>query len=61
MIFMGVEFWTKEIPIWPLLQDLVARGKYKNLLLTLSDNQDEIVKVLQDFRATSPTCKRKEQ
>jgi predicted Rossmann-fold nucleotide-binding protein len=50
MIFMGTDYWKKEMPIWPLLQDLVARGKYKNLLLTLSDSQEEIVQTLLAFR-----------
>ena len=49
MIFMGKEFWTKEVPIWPLLQDLVARQKYKNLLLTLSESENEIVSTIKAF------------
>ena len=49
MIFMGKEFWTREVPIWPLLQDLVAREKYKNLLLTLSENENEIVTTIKAF------------
>jgi hypothetical protein len=27
----------------------VARGKYRNLLLTLTDNVDEVVDVIEDF------------
>ena len=50
MIFMGVDYWKNEMPIWPLLQDLVARGKYKNLILTLSDSQEEITQNLLAFR-----------
>ncbi|MCR4920282.1 MAG: hypothetical protein K5945_01045 [Bacteroidaceae bacterium] len=49
MIFMGKEFWTREVPIWPLLQDLVAREKYKNLLLTLSESENEIVSTIKAF------------
>ncbi len=48
MIFMGMEFWTKEVPIWPLMMDLVERGKYKNLILSLTDNEEEIEKVLNE-------------
>ncbi len=51
MIFLGTDYWTREMPIWPLLQDLVARGKYKNLLLTLTDEQEEVARVLSEFRA----------
>lgn len=46
MIFMGTEFWTTEVPIWPLLTDMLQRGKYKNLLLTLTDDVQEIVETL---------------
>lgn len=50
MIFVSKAFWTEEVPVWPFIQDLVARGKYKNLLLTLSDSCEEIVNTLQAFR-----------
>jgi hypothetical protein len=49
MIFMDKEFWTKEVPIWPLLLDLMERQKYKNLLLTLSDSENEIVSTIMAF------------
>ena len=50
MCFMGEEFWEKEVPVYPFIQDMVERGRYKNLILSLSDDQEEIVKVLMDFR-----------
>ncbi|MDE6159823.1 MAG: hypothetical protein K2F69_07070 [Bacteroidaceae bacterium] len=50
MIFLGVDFWTKEIPVYPLIQDLLARGKYKNLILGLSDDVESVVKQINDFR-----------
>ena len=53
MIFLGKDYWTNEIPVWPLLQDLVARGKYKNLRLTLTDDQEEVVEVITEFRSTT--------
>ena len=49
MIFMGKHFWTQEIPIYPLLEQLMETGKYKNLLLTLTDDIDEVVEVLENF------------
>ena len=48
MIFLGTEFWTKEIPIWPLMMDLTNRGIYKNLILCLTDKEEEIERVLKD-------------
>lgn len=52
MLFLGVDFWTREMPVYPLLQDLLARGKYKNLILGLSDDIEEIVGQLLAFRPT---------
>ena len=50
MLFLGKEYWNKEMPVWPLLQDMVARGKYKNLKLTLTDRLDEVERVISEFR-----------
>lgn len=52
MIFLGTDFWTKEMPVYPFLQELVEKGKYKNLQLSLTDNFDEIEGELKKFRDT---------
>ena len=49
MIFLGKYFWTEEIPVYPLMERLMKTGKYKNLLLNLTDDIDEIVDILQQF------------
>ena len=49
MIFLGKRFWTEEIPVYPLLEHLMKTGKYKNLLLTLTDDIDEAVATLLHF------------
>ena len=46
MIFFGREYWTEEMPVYLLLDHLLKKGKYKNLLLTLTDEIDEILRVL---------------
>ena len=56
MIFLGTEFWTKEMPVYPFLEELVALGKYKNLQLTLTDDFDVIVEKLVEFK-NSDTAK----
>lgn len=53
MVFLGSKFWTEEMPVYPLLQHLMSTGKYKNLLLTLTDDTDEIEKVLKEFQSAS--------
>ena len=55
MIFLGTDFWTKEMPVYPFLEKLVDMGKYKNLQLTLTDDFDVIVAKLDEFRNSDPT------
>ena len=55
MVFMGKQFWTEELPVYPLLEQLMNSGKYKNLLLTITDDLDEIVTVIKDFHQSSTT------
>lgn len=49
MIFLGKEFFTKEIPVYPLLEDLVARGKYKGLIMAVTDEEDEVISEILRF------------
>ena len=46
MIFMGKKFWTEEVPVWPLIMHLVDTGRYKNLILCLTDEVGEAERVL---------------
>lgn len=52
MIFMGKDFWTKEMPAYPLLEELVAKGRYKNLIMALTDSINEVVDKLTEFQQT---------
>ncbi len=49
MVFLGTEYWKEEMPVYPLLQHLATKGKYRNLLLSLSDDEDEIVETIKEF------------
>jgi hypothetical protein len=42
------------MPVYPLLQQLLNTGKYKNLLLTLTDDACEIESALKSFLASAP-------
>ena len=46
MVFMGKQFWTEKVPVWPLITALVENGTYKNLILCLTDVVDEAERVL---------------
>ena len=51
MIFLGSEFWTERVPLYPLLQKMIEKGQYKNLTLTLTDDSEEIIEKLANFQA----------
>ncbi|MCM1516446.1 MAG: hypothetical protein NC080_08575 [Paraprevotella sp.] len=50
MVFLDTEFWTKTTPLYPLLVHLMDKGIYKNLLLSLTDDIDEVIATITDFR-----------
>ena len=54
MIFLGKHFWTEEIPVYPLVEHLMETGKYKNLLLTLTDDINQAITILQQFNQQQP-------
>ena len=50
MAFMGVDFFTKEIPVYPFLEDMMARGKYNHLLLSISDEPEDVIREILAFK-----------
>jgi len=50
MVFLGNEYWTEEMPVYRLMQYLIDKGKYNNLLLSITDSVDEIVRIIENFR-----------
>ena len=53
MIFMNMRYWTEELPVYLLMEHLVKTGKYKNILMSLTDSTEEIIKTILDFRNNS--------
>lgn len=51
MAFLGKDFFTKEVPVYPFLKDLCARGRYRNLLLSISDDCQEIIDTILAFKS----------
>ncbi len=49
MIFMNKKFWTQETPVYNYIQDLVQKGKLKNLILSVCDTIEEIKTELRKF------------
>lgn len=46
MIFLGTHFWRETVPVYTLLETMMMQGTYKNLLLTLTDSEEEVCQVL---------------
>jgi len=43
MIFVGREFWTKEVPVMPFIEHMIANGRYKNLNVCVYDDTDDVI------------------
>ena len=50
MAFLGVDYWTKQMPAYTLLQELQKSGRYKNLLLSITDSVEDIAQTILDFK-----------
>ena len=50
MIFMGKDYYTNYMPAYSVLKDLSDRGIFKNMLLTISDDNDEIIDAVVRFK-----------
>lgn len=49
MTFLGVEYWTHEMPVYPLLEQLTHNGKYHHLLLSLHDTASGVIDEIMSF------------
>ncbi len=49
MIFMDKYYWTVEKPVYPCLKKMLEEQKYQNLILSIHDDPDEILKVILTF------------
>ncbi len=45
MILLGVDYWTRLKPVWPLL-DVLSEGRRYRDLIVLTDDEDEVVERL---------------
>ena len=50
MIFLGKDYYTNYMPAYSVLKDLSDRGIFKNMLLTISDDNDEIIEAIVKFK-----------
>lgn len=50
MVFLDTKYWTEEIPVYPFLQSLYEKGKYRNLMLHITDDPADAVRYINDFQ-----------
>lgn len=49
MIFLGTDYWNDEIPVYPLLCDMMKNGRYRNLLLSITDCRQDVIDTIMSF------------
>lgn len=49
MVFFGEEYWTQQVPVYDLLTRLQEQGKYRNLLLSITDDIESVVDYILSF------------
>ena len=49
MVFLDSDYWTTQMPVYPLLEELLSKGRYKNLILSLSDNEADVIAEIRKF------------
>lgn len=50
MIFLGRKFWDEEVPVYPFMEEMMEKGRYMNLRLTLTDSSQEAIQELLAFK-----------
>ena len=49
MVFLDSDYWTTQMPVYPLLKELLSKGRYKNLILSLSDDESDVIAEIRKF------------
>ena len=49
MIFFNKKYWTEEIPVVNFIQQMITEGKYKNLIFSVLDTNEDVVAALERF------------
>lgn len=50
MVFLNTKFWTHDMPVYPFLRYLSETGKYRNLMLHITDDPQDVVQIIKDFQ-----------
>lgn len=51
MVLVGIDHWTRQLPVWPLLESLAEGYRYRHLI-TLTDDHDAVVETILAYTPT---------
>ena len=54
IVFFGKDFWQKTVPLYPFLDSLMKSGYYKDLLLSIHDDPEDIIREILSFHPDMP-------
>lgn len=49
MIFLDKAYWTENKPIYPLIEELSTSGKLNHIILSITDDNEEVIAELERF------------
>ncbi len=52
MVFLDSHYWNIERPVYPLLKSMDDDGKYQNMILSLYDQEDDVIAEIERFSAS---------
>ncbi|MBQ0056899.1 MAG: hypothetical protein KBT20_04500 [Bacteroidales bacterium] len=58
MVFLGKDFWVNHVPIAPFFKHMVETGRYKNMILTFTDDIDDAIGAIESFKEDEKKCDR---
>lgn len=53
MVFFNKKYWMTDRPVYPLLEKMLKEEKYENLILSICDTGDEVIKEILKFTSES--------
>ena len=53
MVFLDSHYWNVERPVYPLLKSMDDEGKYRNMILSCHDLEEDVVDEIQRFTKNS--------
>ena len=49
MVFLGEDYYSRDVPLYPMLENLLSKGFYNSLLLSITDDADEAISNIMSF------------